>query len=193
MLDESFAEAWVNSTHRVLGLKLLPFSLWHRFQLELIDSPILKEGAIKTVDLPFVLEHAIHACRVTYPDTVAAKIGLVSMRWRLAGRNINEEMRKFGAYLSDHFAIPKFLPPIKKRYLPDTVNHPPPENMQIFSAVATMTGWPAEEIWMMPIGQAYWYAAGHWYQSGQELDFLTPEHLVLQERIAEMKKAHNGS
>jgi hypothetical protein len=61
--------------------------------------------------------------------------------------------------------------------------------MRIISAVLTMTGWPEEKVWMMPIGQAYWYAAGHWYQTGQELDFLTPEHLVLKERIAKMKAA----
>ena len=41
---------------------------------------------------------------------------------------------------------------------------------------------------MMPIGQAYWYAASYWYQAGSELDFLTPEHLVLKERIQKMQE-----
>jgi hypothetical protein len=71
--------------------------------------------------------------------------------------------------------------------------HPPPENIQIYSAVLAHSGWPEEKIWNMPIGQAYWYAAGHWYQTGQELDFLTPEHLVLQQRIAAMKKGKENA
>jgi hypothetical protein len=193
VLDESFAEAWVNSPHRILGLRLLPFSLWHRFQLEILDSPLLSGKAVDPLEIPFVLERAVRACRLTYPQTVAPHFNMWSFRWRLAGRDINTELMKFGAYLSDYFAIPKFLPPTRKKdNRPESVNHPPPENIQIFSAVVSMTGWPEEKIWMLPIGQAYWYAAGHWYQSGQELDFLTPEHLILKERIEKLKAAKNG-
>lgn len=188
MLDEGFAEAWVNSTHRVLGLDLLPFSLWHRFQLQVLDSPTISDKPVNPIDL----ERAVQACRLVYPDCVSANINMWGFRWRLAGRPIDRELQKFGAYLSDYFSIPKFVPPVRKKHLPDTVNHPPPEEMRIFSSVATMTGWSDEKIWMLPIGQAYWYAAGHWYQSGQELDFLTPEHLLLQQRIAAMKKDQNG-
>lgn len=184
MLDEGFAEAWVNSTHRVLGLKLRPFALWHRFQLELLDSPVLSGKAIQPLDL----ERAVQACRLVYPNTITAELNLWSFRWRLAGRKFDRECQKFGQYLSDHFSIPKFLPPTKKFHQKEVL-HPPPENMRIFSAVSTMTGWSEEKIWMLPIGKAYWYAAGHWYQSGQELDFLTPEHLVLQQRIAALKSA----
>jgi hypothetical protein len=183
VLDESFAEAWVNSTHRVLGLKLRPFSLWHRFQLEILDSPVLNGKPIE----PIALERAVQACRLRYPQLVDPNLRLWSMRWRLAGRDFSREIQKFGAYMSDYFSIPKFVPPLKKKHVPDTINHPPPENMSIFSAVSTMTGWDEAKIWNMPIGQAYWYAAGHWYQSGQELDFLTPEHLILKQRIAAMK------
>jgi hypothetical protein len=182
VLDEGFAEAWVNSTHRVLGLELLPFSLWHRFQLELLDSPVLSGKTIKPLDL----ERAVRACRLIYPATVSSKVNLWSFRWRLAGRGFDQECMKFGSYLSDYFSIPQFLPPTKKTRRTEVI-HPPPENMRIYSAVATMTGWPEERIWMLPIGKAYWYAAGHWYQSGQELDFLTPEHKVLKQRIAAMK------
>jgi hypothetical protein len=151
--------------------------------LEILDSPTLKGLPVD----PIALERAVQACRLSYPTTVSPKLNLWSMRWRLAGRDLNNEVRKFGVYLSDYFAIPKFVPPLKKKHVPDTVNHPPPENMAIFSAISAMSGWDAKFIWDLPIGQAYWYAAGHWYQSGQELDFLTPEHLLLKERIAAMK------
>lgn len=189
MLDEGFAEAWVNSTHRVLGLKLQPFSLWHRFQLEILKSPVLKTGEAIP---PLELERACLACRVSYPMVLSPKINMWSFRWRLAGRNYSTEVQKFFAYLADYFAIPQFLPQIKKRSLPESINHPPPETMQIYSAIATMTSWPEEKIWNLPIGQAYWYAAGQWYQAGHELDFLTPEHLVLQQRIAAMKAKKNA-
>jgi hypothetical protein len=183
VLDESFGEAWVNSTHRVLGLKLRPFSLWIRFQLELLESPVLTGKLINPLDL----ERAVRACRLTYPNVISTKVKMWSFRWRLAGREMKKETEKLGAYLQDYFAIPKFVPPVLKKIHDTDPKHPPPEAMRIFSAVATMTGWSENKIWDMPIGQAYWYAAGHWYQSGQELDFLTPEHLVLQERIAKMK------
>jgi hypothetical protein len=181
VLDESFAESFVNCSHRVLGLKLLPFSLWGRFQLELISSPFLEGGNI----LPTDLENACRACRLVYPRTISPKIKWWSFRWRLAGRNFQDECTKFSSYLEDYFAPPRFLPVLRKKFghqeAPQT--HPPPEAMQIFSAVVTMTGWPEEKIWMLPVGKAYWYAAGHWYQAGIELDFLTPEHLILKKRI----------
>jgi hypothetical protein len=183
VLDEIFGEAWVNSTHRVLGKKLLPFSLWHRFQLSLLDSPVLNGQNIQPIDL----ERAVDACRLVYPDSVSIKIRLFSFRWRLAGRNFGIECQNFGAYMHDYFSIPKFLPSVKK-YHQTEINHPPPEEIRIFSAISTMTGWTEEKIWMLPIGKAYWYAAGHWYQSGRELDFLTPEHLVLKERIEKMRQ-----
>lgn len=183
MLDEFFAECWVNSTHWVLGKKLRPFSLWHRFQLLILDSPFIKGE----VPEPLQLEQAVRACRLEYPNTINAKVNGLSFRWRLAGRNFVQECLAFDAYMRDYYSPPKFLPPVA-RYHQKEVLHPPPEEIRIISAILTMTGWDEKKIWDMPIGQAYWYASGHWYQSGQELDFLTPEHLVLQARIEELKK-----
>jgi hypothetical protein len=148
----------------------------------ILDSPFLKNEIPK----PLEFEQAIRACRLTYPDTVDTKINMWSLRWRLAGRKYIDECLAFDAYMRDYYSPPKFLPPTKK-YHQKEVNHPPPEEMRIFSAVVMLTGWPEEKIWNMPIGQAYWYAAGHWYQQGQELDFLTPEHLVLKQRLDKMK------
>ncbi len=186
MLDELFAEAWINSTHRVLGLRLHPFSLWHRFQLAVIDSPVLAGTKVEPIDL----ERACRVCQLVYPEVISPRIKWWSFRWRLAGRDFQTEIQKLGAYFDDHWSIPKFVPPIRKKGdMPESINHPPPEEIRIISAVLTMTGWSEEKVWNMPIGQAYWYAAGHWYQTGMELDFLTPEHLVLQQRINEMKKA----
>jgi hypothetical protein len=188
VLDELFAEAFVNSTHRVLGRKLKPFCLWHRFQLEILESPFLSGDVINIVDL----ERAVQACCLTYPEVIKAKINMWSFRWRLAGCSFEAEVKKFMNYVEDHFSPPKFLPQLKKRYMPETINHPPPENLIIFSAVAALTGWKDKEIWMLPLGQAYWYAASHWYQAGAELDFLTPEHLVLRERIKQMQEEKEG-
>jgi hypothetical protein len=190
VLDERFAESWVNSTHRVLGLKLRPFSLWHRFQLEILESPILLGKQIE----PFDLERACRCCQLRYPQTVSSKTNMWSLRWRLAGRDFDLECKKFGAYLDDFFAPPKFLPSIRQAVHQPEVFHPPPEEIRIISAVIDLTKWPENKIWDMPIGQTYWYAAGQWYQDGRELDFLTPEHLVLRDRIAAMKEGQsNGS
>lgn len=189
MLDERFAESWINSTHRVLGRKLRPFSLWHRFQLEILDSPILSGKKIEHLDL----ERACRCCQLQYPNPITAGINGWSLRWRLAGRDFALEVQKFGTYLEDYFAPPKFLPSIRKVHQPEVI-HPPPEAIRILSAVIDLTKWPENKIWDMPIGQAYWYAAGQWYQDGAELDFLTPEHLVLRDRIAAMKAGQsNGS
>jgi hypothetical protein len=39
--DERFVEPFLNRPHTVLGERLLPFSLWTQFNLELIQSPFL--------------------------------------------------------------------------------------------------------------------------------------------------------
>lgn len=188
MLDDGFAEAWVNSTHTVLGLELLPFSLWHRFQLSLLDSPVLSGETLNPLDL----ERVVRVCRLGYPDVISMKVNWWSFRWRLAGREFRSEVAKIGTYLADYYSIPQFIPPARKRDHLASVTSPPPEELRIFSSIVTMTGWSEKKIWDLPIGKAYWYAAGHWYQTGQELDFLTPEHLVLKERIAAMKAKPNG-
>jgi hypothetical protein len=184
VVDELFAEAWVNSSHRVLGFKLLPFCLWHRFQLEMLESPFLGGQSVTIIDL----ERAVQACRLTYPEVIKAKINMWSLRWRMAGRSFEQEVEKFFVYVKDYLSAPQFIPPVRKKYDAPSTNHPPPENLVIFGAVVNLTGWSAEKIWMMPIGQAYWYAASYWYQAGSELDFLTPEHLVLKERIKKMQE-----
>ncbi len=190
MLDERFAESWVNSTHRVLGLSLRPFSLWHRFQLEILDSPVLNGQPVHYLDL----ERACRCCQLQYPNPISPKIKKWSLHWRLYRCEFNLEVKKFGTYLEDFFAPPQFLPSIRKPVHQPEVFHPPPETIRILSAVIDLTKWSENKIWDMPIGQAYWYAAGQWYQDGAELDFLTPEHLVLRDRIAAMKAGQsNGS
>ena len=103
-LDEKFAEAFVNlEQHKVLGYKLKPFSIWHRFLLEFFNSPLI--GGDEKPNISHILQ-AISICRVSYPNypkkqSIFSKINLLCRSW-----DAEKQSQKFMNYIEDYAAFP---------------------------------------------------------------------------------------
>ena len=171
IFDERFAQAFLHiPEHRVLGKILNPFSLWHKLQLEYINSPLLAGGEPRIVDLCL----AVDICRTEYPVIARPKIpagGLRRFCWMLWAERVNLAMETsaFHAYCEDYCSLPKI----------DTVNNgeKTPDMDDCLSDVALyrkMTGSPREEPWNIPLGELYWMNAAFSRSEGADFSIVTP-------------------
>jgi hypothetical protein len=171
-LDPKYAEAFVNVPHKVLGFKLRPFSLWHKFLLEFYENPLITGGEAVPKD---VLE-AIQVCRATYPnppkrETIWTKIRILISSW-----DQEEEAKRFTNYVEDYLAFPEFWDKEDEGAksgggAPDTLT----------MAVQLMElGFSEEDTWNMALGKMYWYGAATALLKGADLDFVTEEELEMQ-------------
>lgn len=55
-MQRAFSEAVINSPHRVLGIRLRPFSAAHFFTLESVNSPIVVGGNVEITDFLYALK-----------------------------------------------------------------------------------------------------------------------------------------
>lgn len=118
-MDPAFTEAFLNrehirkdgsrfSHHRVLGRRLWPFSLWHSFLLEAMDSPLLHFSplAASLQDL----EEAVAVCSRGFAPLKLPGNGVVSqVRRQWYARRLNRARVAFAAYLADYCAEPDFM------------------------------------------------------------------------------------
>ena len=109
---ERFCEAFAHISHRVMGRRLEPFSLRHRFWLEALESPLMSGGTATLVDL----EMAARICAMPFarldrevPRMLArgpgwgAKAGFL---WRMLRGSAVVEYRLFQDYFMDHGCPP---------------------------------------------------------------------------------------
>lgn len=107
VVDEKLAESILHDDeHRVMGVRLRPFSCWHKFQLEHWNSPVLIGGATL-----WDLWVAAQICRSQYPHRPRFKKRRAWWHfcwWVWHGRfHVAREMDKFIAYLQEYNAPPK--------------------------------------------------------------------------------------
>lgn len=105
VFDERFTEAFLHrGCRRVLGLRLQPFSYWHKLQLEYVQSRVLLGGA-KLWDVWV----ASRICATRYPFNVAFPEAYSNLwylgwylryGWRGLGKNLNQLMEHIGDYAS---------------------------------------------------------------------------------------------
>ena len=108
VFDERFTEAIIHDElPRVMGVKLRPFSYWHKVQLEFVQSKVLL-GDPKLWDLWV----AAKICSTQYPNNAKFKEKYSSWWWffwcvRFFWKRKNKEQNSIIKYLNDYASPPK--------------------------------------------------------------------------------------
>lgn len=187
MIDEKFAEAWINTAkHKVLGRRLKPFCLYYRFLLDFVESPFLTGGEATPMDL----EIASRICSCRFGDVPSTKVSAFRLFMSVSGRNLELQARRFAAYIADHYSPPEFWSPESQAV---STKGGPPEDLNIAAACIQLGlyGGDEEKIWMMPLGKVRWYASAYHYHRGVDIDYVTEANRrmmkELKERLAREK------
>jgi hypothetical protein len=187
-IDAQFAEAWLNVEHKVFGLKLRPFSLWHKFLLEVTESPLVTKSDAKATDL-------YAACKLLtlkFPDNDVAltRFDWVRMFFRVRKNSAEIEGGKLSSYINDYFTSPEYWESEGKSG--SSNKGQPPEQLSAIIPLLMM-GFSEAEAWNMPIGKALWYGATYASWQGADLDFITAEEQEMRansdELIAQLEEA----
>lgn len=175
VFDPAFEEAFSNTEHNVYGLALRPYSAWHRLCLEMMDSPVLT-GDPTT---PLELYAAARVCSSSFgplPNLAAPKTWWQRVKRKLHFRRYAyaAQGEKFQAYLTDFESGPQYWPDeggegrAPKCAEMDSV-------LELVAHVIRESGWAAETVWNLPIGQARWYSAAFLKLTGVDVPFWTPQ------------------
>ncbi|MEI6715722.1 MAG: hypothetical protein WCO60_18370 [Verrucomicrobiota bacterium] len=173
VFDTRFAEAFLPVEHVVFGKRLLPFCSWHKFQLEIINSPLLLNEPCSIVNL----EHAVNICRTTFPQVAHFKAADTWFRralWFLDKRrySLHAEIRKFGDYLVNHNSGPKLWDKANEEggKEPDC-----DDNLEAVCYFWKHSKCTEREAWMVPLGRMRWYNTLFSRMDGAQVDFWTPK------------------
>lgn len=186
-LDPKFAEAFVNVEHKVLGFKLKPFSLWHKFLLESYGSPL----TVEQEELPTATDvlQAIQVCRTEFPNTPERETFFDKVRILVRSWDQNAESEKFTNYLNDFLAFPEFW---EKESDEIQKGSSAPESLTMVITLMEV-GFTEKESWDMPLGKAYWYSSAAAILKGADMEMVTVEEHEMQENkdqiLADMKIA----
>ena len=204
IFDERFAEGFLHKSHRVFGIRLKPFSTWHRLQLEWIDSKMLLGGGGK-----WDVYAAARICSSEYP--VAADVttprGIRAIWWRLRYLFTpwKREAKKFYDYLDDYYSPPKLWggKSSSKEKLAEAleelhaVTRDPAhaeaaarvrhqvaleagmdkqidDTLSSVAAYVKQTGRPPKEAWDMAMGELAWMTVVLAKMEGSEVNIWTP-------------------
>lgn len=147
--SELIFEAFVNTSHRICGLKMRPLCILHLMWLEQIDSPLRYDTERITLR---DIELAALICSSRSHDEILKKLERPPFlySWINQLRKCSVEAPKWHAYLKDYFAVPEFGDNGSSR-----VNELP--WLQVYlGALMKEFGMPLDEALTVPIGQAVW-------------------------------------
>lgn len=176
------------SNHRVLGLRLRPFSLWHLALLQEIDSPLLiplrKDEPCAAG--PRDLARAVRICRLRWPQIDWKGDFDLRVLCALLG-GFTKHLAAFAEYVKDFQASPEYIviPPERNGNEPPRAPRgAPPAILRTLREVIQVTGCSRSDAWDMPVGEARW-----WYAIADnerfECDFMTQ---VKRDEQARIKK-----
>lgn len=145
-----FLEAYVNTEHRLCGLKLKPLSLFHFLWLEHFKSPLLSLDRKVTLQ---DLELAAVICSAQETKSLLRNLEKRKLlwHWRNKLRDVESEGRAWLGYFNDYFAIPDFW-----NSKTETVDSTLPWLVLCAGAVVKETGWSLETVMTLPVGVVIW-------------------------------------
>lgn len=169
MLDRDLAAAFIDgpARHVCLGVRLQPFSLWHRFLLRALDSPVFKG---EPITLP-QLRDAVAVCRLRPFQCKLRKPvpGCYFLR-----HGFKAEVERFTDYCGDYITRPEWVVVAEKApkdAAPPEARGVMPDDITIAADIIGWTGWPEKYVWALPIGRAYWYQMCAQRAAGLDVDY----------------------
>jgi hypothetical protein len=176
VFDPTFREAWENVPHAVFGQPLKPYSSWHRLCLEMIGSPVLTGEPIQLLEL----YAAVRICTSEYgyiPSFGAPKTWLARLllRYRLSMYSLAVEAKRFGEYIADFDAGPKFWSGDGETAGGRPKCSEMDQVLETVSHVIRETGWDEATVWNLALGKLNWYSAAFVKHSGVDVPFWTPQ------------------
>lgn len=180
-VDESFAESVVHTSHRVLGFRLRPFSLWHAAQLDFVESPFA--GHQKPLDF-VALYVAARICQLRYPRIFRrTRYEKLIEAWKLHRypkikrkkkqftAPLLREISAFSAYIRDYASRPEYM---------STEDSVPVKCPWYLYEVAVFRKYNPDmtwaQCWDMPVGEAGWNNAAMHEAHGNKIELVTPEY-----------------
>lgn len=188
--DDRFVESFHNRDHVVLGRRLDPYCLWHHFNLEVAQSPVLLDDPLD----PLSLLMAVRVCTTPWtqqhrpPDL--REPGLIKFMWQAGRYNFRAELEKFRAYFKDYNQGPKMWP---NQHTQEDGETPPDRDfdanleLALYLAKTTSLTWP--ELWTMPLGMLHWNSVGISKLEGAKIMIWTPEHEEMFAKHKEQREA----
>lgn len=200
-LDRTLAAAFIDNDirHRILGRRLKPFSLWHRFLLQAVHSPFLYGAEISFFDM----REAVGICQLSFPHSKVHRPWIVPFACyfffgfprRMWTKFLKRTRDKLLAYFGDYIVRPEYsikYPDIApSRAMPPTPRLGPiPEGFILVSDVIAFLHCSAKEAWDLPVGQAYWYQMGFYHSQKEMVDFIDEDEREFQAQLkAQLEKA----
>lgn len=165
--DPKFAAAFIDggARHRILGILLKPYCLWHLYLLQVVDSPFLRAGVITVFDL----KTAIGICRLTYPNSNVKRSW-----WPLwsTQKAHHKRVSRILSYFGDYIEKPDwYFIPSGKSSTPSRRGTPPPEPLAVGFDAAESMRITFPQAMELPIAQAYIAQAMNFRNKGANMDF----------------------
>lgn len=180
--DHVFAAAYIdnNTTHRILGVKLRPFCLWHVMLLQVLNSPFVSKGPIT----PHDLKTALGICRLKYRESKVRRPLLPILTQKRMERATAQFLEYVGDYLSkpEYNVIPFEPTPGSK---PPRHLTPPPDIVCAAFDAAQGARVSIDVAWNMPIGEAYIAQVIYYRNQGAQIDFMSDEERLFQRELKE--------
>jgi hypothetical protein len=189
-MQEAFSEAFLHVSHRVLGVRLRPFSACHFLHLESVGCPLLKPDG--RADAASFL-HALKVCAIE-PELIDGvyQIPFEKIKFTFADRfrlsklatakGQEKAIAEWKAYQDDFSALPERM---------ENVEHKPaPLSAPGVVAAVTMAleYLPEQRAWTMPIGTLYTYAEVKAELNGAKIRFR-PSKEDEEQILEELKEA----
>lgn len=193
---ERFFEAFAHSEHRVMGRRMQPFSLRHRFWLEACGSPLVAGGEVSLIDLE--LASRICAVRFERLDVLVPALLSRTPRWWEKVRFLWWVFR--GAATSEYERLLQYF---VDHGCPPTTHHASvataggkvyesfPGILSLVTALIRGSGWEPETVWKLSPGEAEWYLTGIFMHRGLDMRVKTEHDEEFEEglrREAEAKR-----
>lgn len=158
-MQEAFSEAYLHTAHRILGVRLRPFSACHYLHLESVESPLVKEAEhISAADLL----HALKVCSIK-PELIEGAYQIPSHKirftladkWRIGRMSTAKDqahvLKAWQAYQGDFCSLPERMENMEHK--PAPLSAPG----VIAAVVAALDFLPESRAWTMPIGTLFTY------------------------------------